>query len=97
MNLEVAGSSPAEITTTNYQKIHLNMFTYYSLMKNKEFVKTLEEYENEEDKVDAVYTTAVEHFDVNIAAATFGDNNENGPIFLEMPDENFDERIEEDG
>ena len=50
-----------------------------------------------EDKVDAVYTAAVEHFDVNIAAATFGDNNENGPIFLEMPDENFDERIEEDG
>ena len=69
----------------------------YSLMQDKEFVKTLEQYENEEDEVDAVYTAAVEHFDVNIAAATFGDNNENGPIFLEMPDENFDERIEEDG
>ena len=38
MNLEVAGSSPAEITTTNLQKTHLNMFSYYSLMKNKDFI-----------------------------------------------------------
>lgn len=69
----------------------------FSLMQDKEFVKSLEEYETEEERVDAVYTAAVEHFDNNIVGATFGDNNENGPIFLEMPDENFDERIEEDG
>ena len=37
MNLEVAGSSPAAITTTNYYKIHSDMFTYYSLAKNKNF------------------------------------------------------------
>ena len=38
MNLEVAGSSPAEITTTNHKKIHSNMFTYYSLMENEGFI-----------------------------------------------------------
>jgi len=67
-----------------------------TLMTNKEFMEELKEIESEEDKVEKVLTAATEHFDHNISSQTFGDNNENGPIFLEMPDENFDERGEDE-
>ena len=69
----------------------------FNLMQDKEFMEKInEEHTEEQDKVDALYDEASQHFHQNIEGGMFGKDNENGPIFLQMPDVNFDERIEED-
>jgi len=69
----------------------------FNLMQDKEFMENLEkDHTEEQDKIEALYDEASQHFDFNIAGGIFGEDNENGPIFLQMPDVNFDERIEED-
>ena len=69
----------------------------FNLMQDKEFMEKInEEHTEEQDKVDALYDEASQHFHQNIEGGIFGKDNENGPIFLQMPDVNFDERIEED-
>ena len=68
-----------------------------NLLRDEELMQSInEEHEDEQDKVDALYDEATQYFDANVVGGMFGTDNENGPIFLQIPDANFDERIEED-